>query len=105
MCIVERLLMLKEGVMHLPELSLCASSLRCLRCMFSMRVYLGQWKVTKDNEHQRDDPSCSLNDWQTFGAYMEFSYLQRTEYTSLLMLCQVFILSHLLFYEIKIYFL
>src|SRR6266566_2002318 len=64
MRIVECLLMLKEGVMHLPELPLCASSFRSLRCMFSMRVFLGQWKVTKDKAQPIPQSSLNLlDDW------------------------------------------
>src|SRR5256714_2585183 len=48
MRIVERPLMLKERVMHLPELPLDGGSFRCLRGMLSMRVALCQGKVPKD---------------------------------------------------------
>ena len=48
MRIVERPLMLKEVVMHLPELLLSGGSFRGLRGMLSMRVALGQGKVPKD---------------------------------------------------------
>src|SRR6266699_6985256 len=48
MRIVERLLMLKEVVVHLPELLLDGGSFRGLRGMLSMRVALGQGKVPKD---------------------------------------------------------
>src|SRR5437868_7504843 len=59
MRIVECLLMLKEVVMHLPELPLCASSFRSLRCMFSIRMNLGQGKVPKDKT--QPIPQTSLN--------------------------------------------
>src|SRR5579864_766779 len=59
MRIVERLLMLKEVIMHLPELLLDGSSLRGLRGMFSMRVALGQGKVPKDKT--QPIPQTSLN--------------------------------------------
>src|SRR6266487_5211628 len=59
MRIVERPLMLKEGVMHFPELPLTGGSFRCLRSMLSMRVALGQGKVPKDKA--QPIPQTSLN--------------------------------------------
>src|SRR5947209_11488631 len=59
MRIVERPLMLKEGVMHLPELPLDGGSLCGLRGMLSMRVALGQGKVPKDKA--QPIPQTSLN--------------------------------------------
>src|SRR5260370_17711159 len=59
MRIVERLLMLKEVVMHLPELPLDGGSFRRLRGMLSMRVALGQGKVPKDKA--QPIPQTSLN--------------------------------------------
>src|SRR5256885_16884377 len=57
MCIIERLLMLIEVIMHLPELFLGGGSFRGLRGMLSMRVALGQRKVPKDKAH----PQTSLD--------------------------------------------
>src|SRR5437763_12643018 len=57
MRIVERPLMLKEVVMHLPELLLSGGSFRGLRGMLSMRVALGQGEVPKDKAH----PQTSLD--------------------------------------------
>src|SRR5450755_1593489 len=48
MRIVECLLMLKEGVVHLPKLPLSGGSFRGLRGMLSMRVTLVQGEVPKD---------------------------------------------------------
>src|SRR5947208_14305883 len=59
MRIVERPLMLKEGVMHLPELLLDGGSFRGLRGMLSMRVALGQGKVPKDKA--QPIPQTALN--------------------------------------------
>src|SRR5438309_1781620 len=59
MCIVERSLMLKEVIMHLPELLLDGGSFRSLRGMLSMRVALGQGKVPKDKA--QPIPQTSLN--------------------------------------------
>src|SRR5438132_13853105 len=59
MRIVERLLMLKEVIMHLPELLLDGGSFRGLRGMLSMRVALGQGKVPKDKA--QPIPQTSLN--------------------------------------------
>src|SRR6266851_7182728 len=59
MRIVERPLMLKEGVMHLPELPLTGGSFRRLRGMLSMRVALAQGKVPKDKA--QPIPQTSLN--------------------------------------------
>src|SRR6266516_2955259 len=56
MRIFERLLMLKEVVMHLPELLLSSGS---FRGMLSMRVALGQGKVPKDKA--QPIPQTSLN--------------------------------------------
>src|SRR6266702_3479054 len=71
MRIVKRPLMLKQVVMHLPEL-LLSGSFRSLRCMLSMRVYLGQWKVTKDKAQPIPQSSLNLlDDWiglSTIGA-------------------------------------
>src|SRR5258708_27496606 len=62
MRIVERLLMLKEVVMHLPELPLDGGSFRGLRGMFSMRVALGQGKVPKDKAQPIPQTSLDLLD-------------------------------------------
>src|SRR6266849_3306348 len=59
MRIVERPLMLKESVMHLPELLLTGGSFRGLRGMLSMRVALSQGKVPKDKA--QPIPQTSLN--------------------------------------------
>src|SRR6266702_6557774 len=59
MPIVERPLMLKEIVMHLPELPLSCGSFRGLRGMLSMRVALGQGKVPEDKA--QPIPQTSLN--------------------------------------------
>src|SRR6266516_6505979 len=59
MRIVERPLMLKEVVMHLPELLLSGGSFRSLRSMLSMGVALGQGKVPKDKA--QPIPQTSLN--------------------------------------------
>src|SRR2546430_11048899 len=59
MRIVDRPLMLKEGVMHFPELPLTGGSFRGLRSMLSMRVALGQGKVPKDKA--QPIPQTSLN--------------------------------------------
>src|SRR6266566_4605458 len=59
MRIVERSLMLKEVIMHLPELLLDGGSFRSLRGMLSMRVALGQRKVPKDKA--QPIPQTSLN--------------------------------------------
>src|SRR5438552_683136 len=60
MRIVERLLMLKEIVMHLPELLLCGSSFCCLRGMLSMRMDLGQRKIPKDKKQSIPQSSPDL---------------------------------------------
>src|SRR5260221_6223508 len=62
MRIVERLLMLKEVVMHLPELPLDGGSFRGLRGMFSMRVALGQGNVPKDKAQPIPQTSLDLLD-------------------------------------------
>src|SRR5713226_6293447 len=62
MRIVERLLMLKEGVVHLPELPLTGGSFRGLRGMLSMRVALGQGKVPKDKAQPIPQTSFNLLD-------------------------------------------
>src|SRR5260370_4966768 len=62
MCIVERLLMLKEGVMHLPELPLDGRSFRSLCRMLGMRVALGKGKVPEDKAHPIPQPSLDLLD-------------------------------------------
>src|SRR5206468_11737356 len=62
MCIVERLLMLKEVIMHLPELLLGGGSFRGLRGMLSMRVALGQGKVPKDKTQPIPQTSLDLLD-------------------------------------------
>src|SRR6266481_2726846 len=62
MRIVERLLMLKEVVMHLPELLLDGGCFRGLRGMLSMRVALGQGKVPKDKAQPIPQPSLDLLD-------------------------------------------
>src|SRR5438132_2469664 len=59
MRIIERSLMLKEIVMHLPELPLSGGSFRGLRGMLSMRVALGQGKVPEDKA--QPIPQTSLN--------------------------------------------
>src|SRR6266581_1415204 len=59
MRIVELPLMLKESVMHLPELLLDGGSCRGLRGMLSMWVALGQGKVPKDKA--QPIPQTSLN--------------------------------------------
>src|SRR2546427_6382099 len=59
MRIFERLLMLKEVVMHLPELLLSSGS---FRGMLSMRVALGQGKVPKDKAQPIPQPSLDLLD-------------------------------------------
>src|SRR6266571_1746582 len=59
MRIIERSLMLKEIVMHLPELPLSGGSFRGLRGMLSMRVALGQRKVPEDKA--QPIPQTSLN--------------------------------------------
>src|ERR1700726_2269450 len=64
MRVVERPLMLKEGVMHLPELPLTGGSFRGLRGMLSMRVALAQGKVSKDKAQPIPQPSLDLlDDW------------------------------------------
>src|SRR6266446_105409 len=62
MRIVERMLMLKEVVMHLPELLLDGGSFRGLRSMLSMRVALGQGKVPKDKAQPIPQTSLDLLD-------------------------------------------
>src|SRR5436305_2326979 len=62
MRVVERPLMLKEGVMHLPELLLSGGSFRGLSSMLSMRVYLGQGKVPKDKAQPIAQTSLNLFD-------------------------------------------
>src|ERR1700730_11132085 len=62
MRIVERLLLLKEGVMHLPELPLTGGGFRGLRGMLSMRVALAQGKVPKDKTQPIPPPSLDLLD-------------------------------------------
>src|SRR2546421_9525637 len=62
MRIVERPLMLKEVVMHLPELPLDGGSFRGLRGMLSMRVALGQGKVPKDKTQPIPQTSLDLLD-------------------------------------------
>src|SRR6266849_2361998 len=59
MRIFERPLMLKEGVVHLPELPLTGGSFRGLGGMRSMRVALAQGKVPKDKA--QPIPQTSLN--------------------------------------------
>src|SRR5438132_12176672 len=59
MRIIERLLMLIEVIMHLPELFLGGGSFRGLRGMLSMWVALGQGKVPKDKA--QPIPQTSLN--------------------------------------------
>src|SRR5216684_3223642 len=59
MRIVERPLMLKEGVMHLPELPLNGGSFRGFRGMLGMRMALGQGKVPKNKA--QPIPQTSLN--------------------------------------------
>src|SRR5712692_25289 len=72
MRIVKRPLMLKQVVMHLPELLLSGGSFRGLRGMLSMRVALGQWKVPKDKAQPIPQSSLNLlDDWiglSTIGA-------------------------------------
>src|SRR6266566_369743 len=62
MRIIEHSLMLKEVVMHLPELPLDGGSFRSLRGMLSMRVALGQGKVPKDKAQPIPQPSLDLLD-------------------------------------------
>src|SRR6266487_580496 len=62
MRIVERLLMLKEVIMHLPELLLDGGSFRGLRGMLGMRVALGQGKVPKDKAQPIPQTSLDLLD-------------------------------------------
>src|SRR3989442_11430198 len=62
MRIVERPLMLKERVMHLPELPLDGCSFRGLGGMLSMRVALGQGKVPKDKAQPVPQPPLNLLD-------------------------------------------
>src|SRR5437660_12702186 len=62
MRIVERLLMLKEVVMHLPELLLSGGSFRSLRGMLSVRVALGQGKVPEDKAEPIPQTSLNLFD-------------------------------------------
>src|SRR6266568_4111788 len=62
MRIVERLLMLKEGIMHLPELPLGGSSFCGLRSMLGMRVALGQGKVPEDKAQPIAQLSLDLLD-------------------------------------------
>src|SRR5260370_25840718 len=62
MRIVERPLMLKEVVMHLPELLLGGGSFRGLRGMLGMRVALGQGKVPKDKAQPPPQTSLDLLD-------------------------------------------
>src|SRR6266581_9440346 len=62
MRIIEHSLMLKEVVMHLPELPLDGGSFRSLRGMLSMRVALGQGKVPKDKAQPIPQPSLNLFD-------------------------------------------
>src|SRR5215471_15516771 len=62
MGIVERLLMLKEVVMHLPELPLDGGSFRGLRRVLGMRVALGQGEVPEDKAQPIAQPSLDLLD-------------------------------------------
>src|SRR5258705_4302792 len=62
MRVVEHPLMLKEVVVHLPELPLTGGSFRRLRGMLSMRVALGQGKVPKDKAQPILQPSLNLLD-------------------------------------------
>src|SRR2546421_12261183 len=62
MCIIECLLMLKEVIMHLPELLLGGGSFRGLRGMLSMRVALGQGKVPKNKAQPIPQTSLDLLD-------------------------------------------
>src|SRR5216683_3299836 len=62
MGIVECLLMLKEGVMHLPELSLGGGSFCGLRRMLGMGVALGQGEVPEDKAQPVAQPSLDLLD-------------------------------------------
>src|SRR5881227_1307923 len=62
MRIVEGLLMLKEVVVHLPELLLDGGSFRGLRSMLSMRVALSQGKVPKDKAQPISQTSLNLFD-------------------------------------------
>src|SRR5229473_5677522 len=59
MRIVERPLMFKEVVVHLPELLLDGGSFRVLRGMLGIRVALAQGKVPKDKA--QPIPQTSLN--------------------------------------------
>src|SRR5690349_13793297 len=52
--------MLKEGVMHLPELPLFSSSFRGLCRMLSMRMCLSQGKVPKDKAQPLPQSSLDL---------------------------------------------
>src|SRR6266566_2144420 len=92
MRIVERLLMLKEGVMHLPEFPLDGGSFRGLRGMLSMRVALGQGKVPKDKAQPIPQTSLNLLDYgvslSTIGTLIipVFHHCHRSCFWSLLML-------------------
>src|SRR5579864_1005896 len=46
--IVERILMLEQHLVHLPELALRSGSFRCLRSMPGMRMHLRHGKMAKD---------------------------------------------------------
>src|SRR5215475_1934426 len=50
--ILERLLIFKEGIVHLPELALRPGPFRRFRGALGVRVDGGQWKVAKDEPHQ-----------------------------------------------------
>src|SRR5215475_703868 len=50
--ILERLLIFKEGIVHLPELALRPGHFRRFRGALGVRVDGGQWKVAKDEPHQ-----------------------------------------------------
>src|SRR5579859_478979 len=92
MRIVERPLMLKEGVMHLPELPLDGGSFRGLCGMLSMRVALGQGKVPKDKAQPIPQTSLNLLDYgvslSTIGTLIipVFHHCHRSGFCSLLMI-------------------
>src|SRR5258708_2537980 len=62
MRIIKSLLMLKEAVMHLPELALSGRRFRGLCRMLSMRMGLGQGKIPKDKAQPLPQSELDLLD-------------------------------------------
>ena len=46
--VMKRLLMLKQTIMHLPELPLRRRPLGCFRRMLGVRMHVDEWEVAKD---------------------------------------------------------